>query len=49
MLMLVILMGRSRLLVMSVVMIVIMGMTVRQIPMGMLMIMLDHGRRGFSS
>lgn len=48
MLVLVILMGRSRLLVMRMVMIVIMGMAVRQIPVRMLVIMLDHGRRSFS-
>jgi len=46
MLVLVILMGRSRLLIVRMVMIVIMRMTVGQIPMGMLMLMLDHGRRG---
>jgi hypothetical protein len=46
--MLVILMGRSSLLVVSVLMLVIVGMAVRQIPVRMLMLMLDHGRRGFS-
>jgi len=46
--MLVILMGMISLLVMSVLMLVIMGMTVGQVPMRMLMFMLDHGRRGFS-
>jgi hypothetical protein len=46
--MLVILMSRSLLLVVGMVVIVIMGMTVGQIPMGVLVIMLDHGRRGLA-
>lgn len=45
--MLVVLMGRDRLLVMGMLVIVIMRMAVGQIPMGMLMVMLDHGGRGF--
>lgn len=46
--MLVILMSRIRLLIVGMVMIVIMWMAVGQIPMGVLMIMLDHGRSGLA-
>ena len=46
--MLVILMSRSRLLIVGMVVIVIMGMAVGQIPVGMFMLMLDHGSTGLA-
>lgn len=48
MLMLVILMNHRSLFVVGMIVIVIMGMTVSQIPVGMLMVMLDHGRGGLA-
>jgi hypothetical protein len=45
---LVILMSCGRLLIVDMVVIVIVGMTVGQIPVGVFMIMLDHGRRGLA-
>lgn len=47
--MLVILMSRRSMLVMGMIVIVVMEMTVGQIPVGMLMVMLDHGRCGLAS
>jgi hypothetical protein len=46
--MLVILMSRGRLLIVGMVVIVIMGMAVGQIPVSVFMIMLDHGRSGLA-
>jgi len=47
--MLVVFVNSSLLVVVGMVVVVIVGMTVGQIPMGMLMIMLDHRCRGLSS
>ena len=41
-------MSCGRLLIVDMVVIVIVGMTVGQIPVGVFMIMLDHGRRGLA-
>jgi hypothetical protein len=48
MLMLVVLMNHRSLFVVGMIVIMIMGMTVGQIPVGMLMVMLDHGRCGLA-
>lgn len=47
-LMLVILMSGSWLLIVGMVVIMIVGMTVGQIPVGVFVIMLDHGRGGLA-
>jgi len=47
--MLVILMSCWRLLVVDMVVIMVMGMTVGQIPVGVFVLMLDHGRGGLAS
>lgn len=41
-------MSLGRLLIVGMVVIVIMGMAVGQIPVGVFMIMLDHGRSGLA-
>jgi hypothetical protein len=45
---LVILVDHRSLTIVGMVVIVIMGVTVGQIPVGMLMVMLDHGRGGLA-
>ncbi|PKN42415.1 MAG: hypothetical protein CVU60_06955 [Deltaproteobacteria bacterium HGW-Deltaproteobacteria-18] len=47
--MLVILMSHWGMLIVGMVVIMVMGMTVGQIPVGMIMVMLDHCRAGLSS
>ena len=47
--MLVILMSRMSLLIVTMVVIMVMGMTVGQIPVGVFVLMLDHGRGGLAS
>lgn len=47
--MLVILMSRMSLLIVTMLVIMVMGMTVGQIPVGVFVLMLDHGRGGLAS